>query len=123
MKSGFTILELLISLVLLTLTTFIVFDIITNSLALNRKIEKSLNLTFETQNYLNLYFMNLNFSISNVSSEVTSEVTMPAMIFFDNGSTPFVFTVSRIAIKKIGDDEVNVPLSIYVPEEIYVAEQ
>jgi type II secretory pathway pseudopilin PulG len=123
MKNGFAILELLISLVLLTITTFVVFDIITNSLAMNRKIEKSLNLTYKTQNYLNLYFMDIELSISNVSSEVTPEILLNSTILFDNSSTPFTFTVTKLAIQKIGDDEINVPLSLYLPEDIYISEQ
>jgi len=123
MKNGFTIVELLISLILLTLTTFIVFDIITNSLSMSKKIDKSLNLTFDAQNYLNLYFMDLNLNISEVSSQVTPEIQLPSTILFDNNSTPFIFTVSKVAIQKIGDDEVNVPLFIFVPEEIYISEK
>jgi len=123
MKNGFTILELLISLILLILTTFIVFDIITNSLSMSKKIDKSLNLTFDTQNYLNLYFMDLDLNISEVSSQVTPEIQLPSTILFDNNSTPFIFTVSKVAIQKIGDDEVNVPLFIFVPEEIYISEK
>jgi len=123
MKNGFTIVELLISLILLTLTTFIVFDIITNSLSMSKKIDKSLNLTFDTQNYLNLYFMDLDLNISEVSSQVTPEIQLPSTILFDNNSTPFIFTVSKVAIQKIGDDEVNVPLFIFVPEEIYISEK
>jgi len=123
MKNGFTIVELLISLILLTLTTFIVFDIITNSLSMSKKIDKSLNLTFDAQNYLNLYFMDLDLNISEVSSQVTPEIQLPSTILFDNNSTPFIFTVSKVAIQKIGDDEVNVPLFIFVPEEIYISEK
>lgn len=123
MKNGFTILELLISLILLILTTFIVFDIITNSLSMSKKIDKSLNLTFDTQNYLNLYFMDLDLNISEVSSQVTPEIQLPSTILFDNNSTPFIFTVSKVVIQKIGDDEVNVPLFIFVPEEIYISEK
>lgn len=123
MKNGFTILELLISLILLILTTFIVFDIITNSLSMSKKIDKSLNLTFDAQNYLNLYFMDLDLNISEVSSQVTPEIQLPSTILFDNNSTPFIFTVSKVAIQKIGDDEVNVPLFIFVPEEIYISEK
>ena len=123
MKNGFTIVELLISLILLILTTFIVFDIITNSLSMSKKIDKSLNLTFDAQNYLNLYFMDLDLNISEVSSQVTPEIQLPSTILFDNNSTPFIFTVSKVAIQKIGDDEVNVPLFIFVPEEIYISEK
>ncbi|MBO8140526.1 MAG: hypothetical protein H0Z22_08690 [Thermosipho sp. (in: Bacteria)] len=123
MKNGFTIVELLISLILLTLTTFIVFDIITNSLSMSKKIDKSLNLTFDAQNYLNLYFMDLDLNISEVSSQVTPEIQLPSTILLDNNSTPFIFTVSKVAIQKIGDDEVNVPLFIFVPEEIYISEK
>ena len=90
---------------------------------MSKKIDKSLNLTFDAQNYLNLYFMDLDLNISEVSSQVTPEIQLPSTILFDNNSTPFIFTVSKVAIQKIGDDEVNVPLFIFVPEEIYISEK
>jgi len=121
MKKGFTIVELLISLLLITIATVIAFDLILNSINLSNKIEKELSYTINTQNVLNQKFLDIpveELTFFNITAEATIvEETTETTIIFKNQQIPAL--VQKISIQNIGDESANVPLFIFIPEEIY----
>lgn len=108
MKSGFTVVELLVSLILLVVATVVIFAITTDATKLSMKIENTLNETYLVENALNLKLINLQFDNVIINSSST-------LINLNNGSTLRTVNVTIYEVEKIGDEESNVPLFVFLP--------
>lgn len=110
MRKGFTVLEFLISLALLTIASIVVFAIIADTSKMSMRLNKAITETHIAENALNLKLIDATPTDATVSS---TTVTIEILDKDKNHSR--YLPVKLYKVVKIRGEDSNVPIFIYEP--------